>query len=440
MSSGNFDKRFCQSALDGLKSFRPTELTVRFLKRHNLTVDKTLALMWSRIEEWLNQDPSGSRCRELWKYVDDLRMWGRQRVFLFELEEGYTKKLSEPAYVKKIVPDLYEKAAYIWEADDPFVAEVKHEEDSSTHAPILVFKLIENRKFKLVVEGEEKPFDERSTNFFIINLQKGYAELRLQELPTGAVRNIGEERDLFTREIGKYLDLSQLKPIDLVPVMDVMLSARKRIYAITSSRLKFTPSHLGTDARELVDFLKRLLKRSEPAELTAYWECDQDVLGRRRLHFSLSGASDCVAFGGIADPARVSEIVDKLVDISRKLEPPDPKPSGGVFENGIVDKALKNLVNEPSAQALVLSAGAIAASILWIPLDWFLGWFRDYASNALERRLGFPTVVITILAEVAWIIFYYGWRRVLRGFRVLAALPTREFWKVLNEARKHRKE
>jgi hypothetical protein len=272
-----------------------------------------------------------------------------------------------------------------------------------------------------------------------VNLLSSHAELRVQDLPTGAERDIIEESQGYTTEIGKYLDLSKLSPIDLVPVMDVML--RAPIYAITSSRLKFAPSHAVADAPEIVEFVNRLLKRSDPAELSAYWECEQRVLGRRRLHFSLNGASKTVDFGGLADPARMGEIIEKLVDISRKppkdvFQPPGVPPDGGVFQKGIVDRALKKLVNEPNAQAVVLSAGAIAAAILWVVCKWLFEYARDYA---FEWMVGFPVSVFTLLVQVVWIIFYYGWRRVLRGFRVLVSLPKPQVWKALNEARKHLK-
>ena len=175
MNDKGFDKRLCQAALDGLKSYRRSQFTIRFLEKHNLPIDNNLNKMWARIENWIDND--ASRYEDLWEYVDDLRLWGRQRIFLYEVEKGYAADLSDQQYVKGIVGSVYNKPLFEWEAEEPFLAKVEHAEVENTVTPPLIFKLIENRKYNLVIKGQSQTFEERSTNFFIINLQDRYAEL-----------------------------------------------------------------------------------------------------------------------------------------------------------------------------------------------------------------------------------------------------------------------
>jgi hypothetical protein len=429
MNSNDFDKRLCQAALDGLKAYRITEFTTRFLKEHGIPTDKNLELMWGRIEKWM--DKNSSRCKALWEYVDDLRLWGRQRIFLYEVVRSYANELSNPEFVKELVGEVYNKALFKWEADKPFLAKVEHKEAEGTGAPLLVFKLIVNQEFNLVIDNQNETFDERSTNFFIINLKKRHAELRIQEPPTGAVRDVREERDLLTTAIGQYLDFTKFKPVDLTPVMDVML--RIPVYTITASRFRFSGPETKPNAPELVVFLNNLFRKSIPADLSACYECNQRVLGKGYINFNISGASDFIGIAGIADSERVTEILEKLMDIKR-----NPKKYldriRKKLKGGIVGKSLENLKDQPGAQAVVLSAGAIVASIIWLIAD----AVRNYLiESTVEKFLwGIPFVVITITIEVAWTVFYYGWRRIWRGIKILLSLPRREVWQTFKDARK----
>ncbi len=464
MSSNSFDARFYQAALDGLKAYGRIELTKRFIKKQKVpTYGKKLSEMWASIENWMDNDES--RCRTLWEYVDDLRQWGRQRIFLYEVEESYAAKLSNSTDVKGIVRGVYyeveesyaarpsnptdseeivgsvhDEPVFEWEADDPFVASVKHTVAQSTGDPLLVFKLIENRKYNMVIDDKFEPAEERSTNFFIINLQNRHAELRIQELPTGAVRDVLAERDQLEAVIGKYLDMKKFDPINLAPVMDVML--RVPIFDIMSSRLNFTEPAVKPNAPALVAFLNKLFRRPDPAELTARWVCNQKILGKNHLRFELSAASSYVRVGGIAEPDHVSDLIEKLVDIERhpsehinRKNIGDPAPPS-IFEEGIIAKTLIEFKAHPEVQAVILSAGVIAATIIWIIADALGSYAID---KVLERILGgLPTAVIIVPIEIAWNIFYYGWKRIWRGFKMLCSLSMPEVWKAFNEARKRR--
>jgi len=442
MSFENLDERFCRAALDGLKAYGLTEFILRLLKKHRLPVGRNLAAMWAEIESWLRQDPS--RCRTLWEYVDGLRMWGRQRVFLYEVEAGFAEELKSPDRVRELVGSVYDHPLFQWETEEPFVASVKHEEAPGAGARRLVFKLIDNRSYKLLVEDKLELFAERSTNFFIVDLQNRHAELRIQELPTGAVRDIQEERRRLESVLGKSLDpervkrsldLERVKPINLLPAMDAMLRGRVDTYTITATKLKFNESEVRPNAPELVAFLDGLFRRPDPVELSAYWECQQEVLGQGRLHFRLSGQGDSVGFGGIADPARVNDILEKLVDVTRHTgDVPPPRPP--LPQRGAVDGWMKAVQDHPTAQAVILSAGVIAASIFWILAEAAGNYLYDELLDWLLR--GLPVIVLTVPLEIAWVIFFYGWLRVRRGFRMLLSLPQREVRRAFFDAWKRR--
>lgn len=432
--------RFCQAALDGLKSFRNRELTARFLRKHDLPVRRLLRQMWDDVEAWMNG--IRSRCVDLLEYVDDLKMWGRQYVFLFEIEDECVEQLSPPDYVQNLEGGKYEQPIYIWNATEPLLVQVKRELDR------VIFKLVGLRKFDLVVEGVRTPFEERSTNFFIVDLADRCAELRIQELPIGARRNLRQERDLLLKEIRRCLDTDKLHPIRLEPVMTTMI--RRPICPVTSARFKATEGDGSPGTPPLIAIRNYLFRRPIPSEVNAHWDCSQDVLGKRPLHFRLNGGSDYVAFDGIADPARVSDVLKKIVAISRgraaRPLPPGEKPrlvGGPPFEpekplprRGFVGRPLAELEGKPVAQAVLLSAGAVAAAIIWIGIEQSGNYLFE---TAVEKALHVPMVAITVFAEIVWISWYYGLSRIAASFRALFRLGWRDIAREIAAARRRGK-
>lgn len=432
MIEKDLENKFCKIALDSLKSYRHKEFTVKFLKRHNLPKHRTLSKMWGEIQKWLDQGDY-SRCLDLLEYVDDLKMWGRQRIFLYEIvgkKEELTNKLSTPDFVRELVGDVYEQPVYRWEADKPFLAEVKHKTDAYTGARLLVFKMVEMRKFDQLIDDNFEQHEERSTNFFIVNLDSGFAELRLQQLPVRAHRRIDEERSLFEEIIKKYL---KFKPLLLEPVMSEMI--RRPIYTITSTEFIANEDAIpgvGT----LVTVINNMFSHPIPSHVAAYWECKQAVLGESRLHFRLYGSNDSIAFGGVADPHRISDILQKIIDIHLGINDGVIDGIGkkkSIWEIGFVDDIYKSLEGQPRAQAVVLSAGSIAALLIWIVIE---GVGNYLLEEWVESILGgFPLIAITLVIELVWTVFFYGWDRVKRSFGALRSIPLSQIWSAFKKAK-----
>ena len=431
MDRNGLDKQFCQEALDALKSFRHTQFTVRFLNRHGLPVSKKLSQMWAEIEKWLSQGDD-SKCLDLLEYVDNLKMCGKQRIFLFEINgnrQELINRLSDPDEVRNLVGDLYDNPVYHWDAPKLFLAHVKHTTDPNTGALLLVFKLIEMRDYQLVIDDIAQNYEERSTNFFIINLRDGYAELRIQRLPRNAIKKLKEEHELLEAELRKYLDFDRFDPIPLEPIMVEML--RKPIFTIDRIGIK-----RGKKTIQNVPLIRRfiggLFKNPTPSHIAGHWECDQGVLGTSRsLHFTLYGSSDSIAFNGIADPRRVQDILKKIVDIHRT------PPVESIWKRGGVDKKYKSLKGRPKAQAAVLAAGAIAAYMIWIAIKRGGNYVLE---EWLEKTIpGGLLVAITILVDFFLIWLYYGSNRIKQSFTAICKMPWPERVKMIEKAKKDTK-
>lgn len=433
MEEKTIDKRFYKEAINTLKSFGPREFTVRFLKIIGLPVKGNLDQMWDDIEDWLKRG-NDSDCIRLLEYVDELKMWGKQRIYLFTIEnEDTIEKLSDDQEISRLerVGRVYNNPVYEWELNTPTLVWAKKKVDFQSKETLLILKFIELREFKFVVDGIVQTSEERSTNYFIINLTKGYAELRLQQLPTGANLKYKEEYIRFMAEISNCLgeSFNSFKPISFKKVLPTII--QKPLFSITGiTFVSGKKSSLPTSTLLLI--INRLFSNPRVSFISSYWRCKQEILGRSRLYFSLSGNSNSINIGGIADPKKIRELLQKIVNIHKDIRTrsgPIPKP--------IMDNLYFKLYGHPKAQAIVLSAGAVAAFLIWIIMD---GVGNYLFEEGVQKFLGStPIEVPKIIIEIIWILAFYGWKRTLRSFIALRHLSPTQIWKTIMEAKKNKK-
>jgi len=437
MDENSLDKRFQQVALDGLKSFWPAAFTVRFLRQHDLPISGPKKQMWADIQAWMAAGDA-SRCRALLEYVTNLKMWGKQRIFLYDIRgdrEALIEQLSSPDRVRELVGDAYNNPIYRFDDKGLFLGEAEHTNNPDTGAPSLVLKFIETREFEVQVDNALTTHEERSINFFIVNLREGFAQLRVQQLPTGAIRNLNEERQRLEEAIGEHLGLDRFSdrfsPIKLKPIMAKI--RRAPIYTV--NRATFVAgAGAGNGGSFLFAVLAALFKNPVPVNIAAYWKCEQDVLGKRRLFFTLHGGNNHVEFGGITDPHRIGEILQNIVNLSRGILPTDFKDDVSVWVKGSVDEKYKNLEGQPQAQGVILSGGIIAAFVIWIIIEGVGNYLLD--TTVKELLHGVPLIVVTMLINLVVIWRYYGWRRVKRSFKALGQMSWSKIWETLTKAKK----
>ena len=128
----------------------------------------------------------------------------------------------------------------------------------------------------------------------------------------------------------------------------------------------------------------------------------------------------------------IHEIQQKIVDTSRGKE----NGGGGVLKRGAIDTTLLSLEDQPRVQAVVLSAGAIAASIIWIVMEELGEYILESLGEWATKDI--PLFMFKILVEIIWIIFYYGWDRVWRSFTALKGMSPCQLWKTFKKARELR--
>ncbi len=429
MAENEIDSRFCKVALDGLKTYRHRGFTVQFIKKNDIPSDgNTLAEMWDDIEKWLAQGIV-SRCKKLLDYVDSLKLWGRQRIFLFEIE-NYNQGFREQLHYLDVMDKLLNKPVYDWDTEEPFIASISEDTNPHTNAPILVFKIIEMRKYDVLSNGAMVPHVERTTNFFIINLQEGFAELRLQKMPPRPEKSIKDEYLLFLDLLEESLGIlfTNFLPIPMEKIMYTLI--RIPVYSITSTIFKAS-RHENPDMPTLSIVLNRLFRHPMPNHIAAFWDCEQKLLGQSKLHFRLIGGNNSLAVGGVADPEKVSNIIN---DIFKIYNGTYIGKKESTWKKGWVDEGYNSLEGNPKAQAVILSAGAIAALIIWILIEGLGNYlFEEWVERILK---GVPLVFITISIEIVWMLRYYGWNRIKTSFKVLFSMPVLQIWGLIRKSKK----
>ena len=205
------------------------------------------------------------KLEDLTTYLDRLQETGRQHLYLFSLPEGERETLLARLRNEDDVKDLlsYDDGLYgygqlVWETSEgPQLAQVRHEKLGSTQAESLILKWVETRVFWAPqqenrlpdsenpdelpedIDGTETEADEnqriqvrikrdeRATTFFVVNLENGDCELRIQAIH-GRARMARQTQVNTYRTLIKALCKTELVgPIVLAPAVRRALTSHE---------------------------------------------------------------------------------------------------------------------------------------------------------------------------------------------------------------------
>lgn len=380
---------------------------------------------------------------DLVEYVDELKLWGKQCVSLYTLryaEKEYLKQLLDPDYIKERLSkfnleDRYDNNICRWKSDTPFLSEVRHNFDYENKRGKLSFKWIQTRLFEAFVGPILVTFDERSVNFFIIDIEDGSAQLRIQSLPPKSLTTIGRELQTYTQEIERLLDFHRFSPISLQPVMRESLF--KKPLPIARWSVKTRRGNL-IGAKVSPSFMQRRLtlpfQRIRPRDVHVYWECQQQVGNKsgNRLFFALKAKDNVIEFNAITDKLKVNYLVynllkfarlhskdkevKKVIDIDKIID--GSQKRRGILQDGFrdlikrrVEGTLGERIKKATAEAAILPALALNRLIS----DAIMSWLKDTIS---EKITNIPFIVFELLVYAILLFVFYGSDRVERFFNI----------------------
>lgn len=332
-----FKQEWLDEALETLGGYNLDPVINEFLTRFDLPLVGLQRDRLRAVEQKILDPTQAPSFEDLADYIDELKMYGKQHVFLYELKgdhKDYLNELRDPHYIKEELSrfdmdKLFNNGKFVWEAPEPKVpgptspkpelAEVRH--SFKDGEGLLLFKWIETRRY------EEETFDEngirqyppkyeRSANFFVVNLKEGTAEIRVQKMQSRADNKLSEELDVYKKEISRLVRFSNFSPVPLEPIIRHFLD--KAILPITVWELIYPKRRKLTGSGDPSYFFKLGLpfRKFRGREITLYWECEQRVTGEPELFFTLNGENDQTRLNAITDKSKVDFILDELRKLS----------------------------------------------------------------------------------------------------------------------------
>jgi len=443
----DFKPKWLREALDELDHYITDPFTTDFMKKYikyGLKILPTKKAMHNLIQRKVAGSKKPPHFEDLVEYVDELKPWGKQCVSLYALrytEKEYLKQLLDPGYIKERLSefnleDRYNNNICRWKSDTPFLSEVSHNFDYDKKRGWLSFKWIQTRKFKELVGDRLKTFEERSVNFFIIDLEDGSAQLRIQSLPSRPLKKIEQELQAYTEEIEKLLEFHRFSPVSLEPVMKQFLF--KKVLPITSWSVKTKKGELR-GSKVSPAFVERRLtlpfQGVTPHEIQVYWKCQQEVGNRNRLFFALEAEDNVIVFNAITDKPRVNYLLSSLLATAR-LHSKDEKidiyevlgihrPALGILQGGFRDWIKHKASGTPHERLK-----KVAAEVAILPplvlnrviFDIITTWLEE---TIVEKITNIPFIAFELLVYVILLIIFYGGDRVRKYFfRIPAKYAT----------------
>ncbi|MGB7062559.1 MAG: hypothetical protein WBF13_09455 [Candidatus Zixiibacteriota bacterium] len=325
-----FKQEWLDEALETLSHYNVVPVIDEFLKGFNLPLGGLQSQKLQRIGREIADPTKPPFFEDLADYIDELKMYGKQHVFLYELKgdhKDYLNELRDPHYIREQLrqfdlEDSFNNGKPLWEAPEPKLAEVRH--SFKDGEGLVLFKWIETRNFLIWTVDQNgrqilQPTHERSANFFVVNLKNGRAEIRIQTRQPFAARNLREELDIYRKELSRLIRFSRFTPIPLEPVVRSLLG--RLILPIRSWELIHPKGGRLIGAGDPSFFRKLGLPFGVlfGREITLLWECEQRVTGKPELFFTVNGESDHVKFNAITDKSKVDFVLDELRKLSKEI-------------------------------------------------------------------------------------------------------------------------
>lgn len=440
----DFKPKWLREAIGELDHYIAKPFTTDFMKKHDLPVLPVKKAMHNSIQRKIAGSKKPPHFEDLVEYLDELKPWGKQCVSRYALrytEKEYLKQLLDPDYIKERLSKLNLKDRYNnhicrWDSDTPFLSEVRHNFDYDNKRGWLSFKWIQTRRFRILVDDAYRIFKERSVNFFIIDLEDGSAQLRIQSLRSKPLKKIEQELQTYTEEIEKLLDFHRFSPISLEPVMKQFLF--KKVLPITYWSIKTQKGKLR-GYKVSPSFMQRRLilpfQGVTPHEIQVYWKCQQEVGNRDRLYFALEAEDNVIVFNAITDKRRVNYLLSSLLATARRHSKDEKidinevlgirQPRRGILQGGFRDWIKHKVAGTPRGKIIKLAAEAAILPPLILNrviFDIITTWLKE---TIIEQITNIPFIVFELLVYVILLIIFYGGDRVRKYFfRIPAKYAT----------------
>lgn len=445
----SYKKQWLNDAINKLGHYPVNPTITNFMKQNGLKVSGTRLHMLQTIRNKITYG-KGLDFSTLVSYVDELRMWGKQYVVLYKLKNlnktqnmKFLAELAQPIKRKSVLKngkanEIFIKKTFCWASPIPFLSEVKYKYNLKDESWILTYKWVRTRNFNMLVNNVMRLRQERSVNFFIINLKDGSAQLRIQTLPNMPFQDINVELTLYENEIKNIIRFDYYTKVSLEYVMKLLLL--KKILSIPKWKLH-TPPTLGRRRGGIIEvagvrpnFFQRIFtirrRGVRPREITARWDdCIQEVT-RRNLYFYLNNDNSTILFNAITDKDVVNYVLFKIREASDKFIDKTPKPTNGRKEDGgFRGRVLKNPKNRRGSRRVATEAMILLPAVALGLLHYGIKWLLE--DQFFEAIFHVPFITVEVLIYLFSIVKFYGVKQIIQWFASIPHKLRRTYIKTL---------
>jgi hypothetical protein len=425
----HFSKQWLNEALYDLSRFDKSPIIDDFARQYGLKITNSKQGMLNNIRRNILSAKRKLSFVDLVLYLDKLKVYGKQHVIMYKLknpEDEATKAYLDELRQSKKGKDLlsnnevstkFNKIYCHWTAKTPFLSEVSHTYNTATKTGKLIFKWVYTRGYQITGVPEDQ--QERSVNFFIINLENGTAELRIQTLPVMPYLDFNTELLIYESAISKLIDFDKFEVVSLESVMkNLLLEKILEISNWSVTKANGATVDVAGEGPSLYQKIFLINQRGvKPRELTAFWEDCQQVVGQKDLYFYLKNENNTILFNAITDRELVDYILYKIREGTDKFVV-TPTPPNGKNGKNILDRSKEKFTKTKRSVVEAVTGASFLASgtLIGLLFNAITIWLKK---QVFEAVFHIPYIILEVAVYLLLILAFYGRKRLARWFLLI---------------------
>ena len=312
--------------------------------RFPMPVGAQLTSLNTQIGNLLKKGEKVPDFEELMNYTDEFAENGRQYIFFYRINSDHMKYLHylrNEDYIYKLLKKnkygrYYNKKHSVWYARTPKLSEVRHwynkGEGKSKGEGELIFKWVEARNWNQKIGASLPPQfirrQERSVNFFRLDLKNGITEIRIQKLETFPQKRLSQELKIYINEVKKLLNFDYFSPVPVEPIIRRLL--RSSVIRIRSWSIKLPTGGIliGVKEPNLFNRLRFSFGNYSALKISGDWINSDREWGPQNVLTELDVNMDKLLITKYCDRQQIGYILRWLKSvILEQIKSPLPEPT-----------------------------------------------------------------------------------------------------------------
>jgi hypothetical protein len=297
-------------------------------KQYPLPVGQTFKVLHNQINSLIESGEKIPDFIELVNFIDKISENGSQNIFFYRIRPKFANHLDDLRRKDYILESLknqryghcYNRNRLIWTAKYPKLAEVRHKYEAGVGE--LFLKWVETRSWLQIIPKSVPPRyesrQERSVNFFRMDLKDGTAQIRIQKLQTRPHKTLEAELEIYCEEIGKLFNFDFYEPVPLEPIVKKLL--RGRVLGIRYWRIDFPNGKFlkGTEDLNIFEILKIRFRNYSVRKIRGYWKNLDRIWGPENIYTNIDGKSNKLLITRHCDQLQIDSVLGYFKGLKKR--------------------------------------------------------------------------------------------------------------------------